>query len=196
MSEPEPKDDDSADALAAMAGDSDEPLQMPGPVEERDAHDALAAMAEGEDLAPAPQPEDSGENPQDADSVDDGLVAFAEDTPGEPVDPADIEGLPDREESLAVRRARAATLANQKGRVHTHQFKRTMIPLLIAVGVLLFILGGVVAAILPSGKGTSTEDAGLLMGAARWAVVAAFPLGAILLFGAWLFHRETKNTPK
>jgi hypothetical protein len=67
-----------------------------------------------------------------------------------------------------------------------------MIPLLIVVAGMLFVLGAVVAAILPGRE--QSGGGGLLSGPMAWvAVWVSFPLGAVLLFGAWFFHREIRG---
>jgi hypothetical protein len=187
MTEQKPPPKDSADALRALAETSAEEAQKAAQAApQRDPHDALAAMADGQDLAPKAE-----EQPQEqlADEERDFVAAAAAE--GQAVDPADLEGLPVGAEARAARKARAQGYDKQKSRVHALQFKKTMIPLLLVVGVMLFILGGVVAAVVLPGA----DDRGLFSRPfAIGAVIAAFPLGAILLFGAWFFHRETKQS--
>jgi hypothetical protein len=187
MTERKPPPKDSADALRALAETSaQEAEKTPQDAPQRDPHDALAAMADGEDLAPKAdeQPDDQLENEE----RDFAAASAAE---GRGVDPADLEGLPVGAEARAARKARAQGYDKQRTSVHALQFKKTMIPLLLVVGVMLFILGGIVAAVvLPGAEGRGLFSRPFAIAA----VVAAFPLGAILLFGAWFFHRETKQS--
>ncbi|MFW6132764.1 MAG: hypothetical protein ACOC8F_02620 [Planctomycetota bacterium] len=143
----------------------------------RDPADALHAMADGEDLAAAPVGDTEPE------------------TPGEEPDAADadaLEGLPGRGEARSARRARSATIGAQADSAHHHQFHRAMIPLLVVVGILLFVLGFVVAILGPARAETSMFGGTMT----TVAVVVAFPLGAILLFGAWFFRREVARADR
>ena len=166
--------DDKVAALHSLAeGGSDQPQEKSQDAAEGEVNDALAASAGGQSDAPAGEPKD----PQTGQGA------------------ANLAGLPVGGKSFAASKARAAALGRQAAQAHAHQFKRIMIPLLITVGLLLFALGGVVAGYLPSGDPAEAELSrpGVM---AKWAVRAAFPLGAILLLAAMLFHRELKRWDK
>ncbi len=195
MSEQNPQPPDHADALRALAETSQADEQRAAAARPKDQSEALAAMADGQDLV---APAEAAAADADADTeveqtIDEELLAAAGVPEGPGVDPADLADLPVGEEGKAVRAARTAALDQQRSRVHAHQFKQVMVPLLLTVGGLLLVLGIVVAAMLPP-RGAS---GGLLSrSAAIWAVVAAFPLAAILLFGAWFFRRELREARK
>lgn len=90
---------------------------------------------------------------------------------------------------------RAAAVDRHTRRVHAHQFKTIMVPLLVTVGSLLLLCG----AIMLAGAGGDPQEApggpegfhGIFR---KWFPVAAFPVGVILLAGAWYFHRELRRT--
>jgi len=191
MKNPQDKRDADADALRDLAGASDQADGSAPPTGtggEPDPVDVLAAMAEGaeEQEADAPKP------PDEQEELDEELLAAVGHEIGEGgVDPADLADLSANRLSAAERKARAAVLHSQAAQAHHHQFKRTMIPLLIVVAGMLFVLGAVVAAILPGRE--QAGRGGILSGLWAWvAVWVSFPLGAILLFGAWFFHREVR----
>jgi len=147
-----------------------------------DSAEALRSMADGQDLG---QPDEGEEHAIDPDIQAD-IAGELADAGG--VEASDLQGLPEGPQATAVRRARAAAFEKQAGQASAQHFKRIMIPLLIAVGLLLIVLGALAAAVLHSADSVAT---GTMV-----AVVAAFPLGAFLLCGAWLFHRETKHLKK
>lgn len=174
MTEQPSQHDDKVAALHSLAeGGPDQPQEKSQDAAEGEVSDALAASAGGQNDAPAGEPND----PQAAQGA------------------ANLAGLPVGGKSFAASKARAAALGRQAAQAHAHQFKRIMIPLLITVGLLLFVLGGVVAGYVWRGNSAETELSrqGVM---AKWAVVAAFPLGAILLLAAMLFHRELKRWDK
>jgi uncharacterized membrane protein len=87
-------------------------------------------------------------------------------------------------------RPNAARQAQAQARAHAHSYKKFMIPLLLVVGGLLVLVG-----LISSGmafKGAVDESA---LSDARMGLVAviSFPLAAVLLIGAWWFHRETSR---
>jgi len=161
MSEQQSQHDDSVEALRSLADGS----EAAAPPNQQADDDALASLADGlETIQPDEAPSQQDDPP---------LAPAA----------AKLTALPAGKSSAAARRARAETLS---GKAHAEQFKRVMVPLLLAVGLLLFALG-TAAALLASADGSRL---------AKWSVAAAFPLGAVLLFGAWFFHRELKQTRK
>ncbi|MBS3734761.1 MAG: hypothetical protein KGY99_07520 [Phycisphaerae bacterium] len=164
--------DASADALRSLAENRGDTERSDGPPGEgdataqtspRDPTDALSAMADGEDVGVPPAPPDE---PDASPSVD------------EPAEP--LAGFPARRESAAQRQARNETVRSKATKAHAHQYRRFMIPLLLVVGIMLFILGVIVAITGGASGGVGTTIA----------VVVSFPVSAILVFGAWYFHRE------
>ncbi|MDY6914362.1 MAG: hypothetical protein SVT52_07900 [Planctomycetota bacterium] len=160
--------------------------------------DALEALAEGQNVQAS-----GSEDASAADAADTGpgvQWADEEELVGGQEEPAVIEGVPMEADGLAARKARAATFQTQHRIAHAHQYKRTMIPLLLVVGVLLFILSGVTMFVLLTGRsagGAGPEmSQNLLMRNGVWLVVFAMPLGAILLVGAWLFHRDVSQAER
>ncbi len=169
--------------------------------------DALAAMADGEDISQqgfnAVQDDPpAGESDAEAAFVaqsappadeSDAVAAFAaQSAPATPPATVPVVG------SAAVsgaRRARASTLQRQRSRVHAEQFKRMMVPILMVTGIILLILGGIVTFMMKQGDPDLYTGTGLLNdpGFKRIMVITSFPLGAILLIGAWLFRADLKR---
>ncbi len=85
--------------------------------------------------------------------------------------------------------------------VYGQQFKHLMIPLLVIVGAMLLVLGTLTAFRLPSPAEIEHARAIgnrslLFQPFSKYLVLAAFPLGAILLVGAWMFRRQLKRAKK
>lgn len=179
----------SADALRALADNQDQTPEPEGPPPappagetERNPLDALRAMADGEDLSSRPEPDEASAP---------GPAAEPEaEAPEAPPAGEDRTGLPSRQESLAARRARAQSLTGQSTKAQAHQFKRAMVPLLFVVGGLLMVLGMAVA--LMGFERTEESMFGGTM--SKVAVVVAFPLAAILIFGGVYFHLEVRRS--
>lgn len=156
--------------------------------------DALAAMAEGQEIGPKTdqEPETSKEIPwQDV------LDAEKADTPGQGSKALSAAGTAAPESADAVvRKARAASLQRRTQHVHAEQFKRMMIPLLLVTGIMLLVLGIAVATMISGSKPLAHgEKVGFLENPSvqKTLVVVAFPLAAILLAGAWLFREDIKR---
>ncbi len=154
--------------------------------------DALAAMANGI--------HDSGsddQSPPPFDAPDDEEIAEA--LAEFPVPDAIEVAVPEVQvdpQTVAQRQARAANIARKAKHAHAAQFKQTMIPLLIAAAALLLILGTWVLLKLPTAEQRATNpDTGNMLYRpwALYAVLAAYPLAAILLLGAWLFRRDVQK---
>ena len=148
--------------------------------------DALAAMAGGEDISHQGfnAIEESSAGESDAAAT---LAAQAPSAAPPVVGSASMSG---------ARKARASTLQRQRARVHAEQFKRMMVPILLVTGILLLILGGIVAVMMRQTDPTMVIDDGTLLNNPmfkRVMVITAFPLGAILLVGAWLFRADLKR---
>lgn len=170
-----------ADLTAAPGSGQDEAPQVP--------EDVL--MAEPAAAAPADQ---AAEGP--ADRPLDDLAAASPGAPpvGEALSEIAALSAPS---TLAARQARLTQMETRSRRVYAHQYKRTLIPLLLAVGALLFIFSGVTLAMLLRGNpDLAPGETTYLLAYGRYFVMAALPLGAILLAGAWLFHVETRGARK
>jgi len=65
----------------------------------------------------------------------------------------------------------------------------------VVTGVLLLALGGIMMFMMGQGDAYEYTGVGMLHdpGFKRIMVIAAFPLGAILLVGAWLFRADLKR---
>jgi len=80
----------------------------------------------------------------------------------------------------------ARVLAAKARAAQSDSLKRFFVPLLLVVGGLLWLLGGGVAVMSMLGR-IQTDALKIIM------IVSAFPLGAFLMLGAWLFHRDAKR---
>jgi len=149
--------------------------------------DALHALSQGEETA-ASGPEEQQETGAEVPS---GMTALAGD---QAFDPGHAEAVmaavPAHQDPLAVRKARAASLVGQSRRVYAHQFKKTMIPLLLTVGGLLFLFSLITLAMIAPRIGDDTMSSTRLVRYGGYLILAALPLGAILVLGAWMFHKE------
>lgn len=163
----------------------------------KDPADALASMADGQhDQAAA-----ASDSPED-EEVD--ATAALNEMAGDQGDAAELLDDLAEEEAGAVEEVAAAAGASdfqsrqQGGRIsarharaHVHAYKRTMIPLLLVVAAILAVVGALATSMLIRAGAAARET--------RWeawltfVALVSFPLAAILLFGAWLFHREVKR---
>jgi|GEM_PF-2350776 len=160
--------------------------------------DALAAMAGGEDISRQGfnAIQDQAPSPVGAES-DAAAALAAQATPAAPSDIAPVSAVP-RGSATAVsgaRKARASTLQRQRARVHAEQFKRMMVPILLVTGILLLVLGGIVAYMMRQGDADLYTGTGILHdpGFKKIMVITSFPLGAILMIGAWIFRADLKR---
>ena len=81
-------------------------------------------------------------------------------------------------------------------RVHGHAYKRTMIPLLLVVGLILIVLSVVTLLALMGDSGDPDNFAAegtYLHSHGKYFILVSLPLGAILLMGAWLFYIDVKR---
>ncbi len=92
---------------------------------------------------------------------------------------------------------RSAKLRANTRVMHGHAFKQTMIPLLLVVGGLLILLSIITMLILAGdsadqdaigAEGSPTRTYG------KFFIIAALPIGAILVMGAWMFFLDTKKS--
>lgn len=90
---------------------------------------------------------------------------------------------------------RSARLQANTRRMHSQSFKQTMIPLLLVVGGLL-ILFCVVTGVMLVNEGFTPEygPPSGLQAYGKYFIVAALPIGAILIMGAWLFYLDVRKS--
>lgn len=167
--------------------------------EQQDRHqenaDALKALAEGVDLS-AEQLQELQQDPaaqQGAGDFDPLLVigptavaaeASAVEIPNLPAEPLD-------------RRAHFAAMAEKARHVHARQFKQVMIPLLVTMAAVLLLCGAGALWMLPAAEEPNVQVHTLLgTDMQKWLGIAAFPIAAILLAGAWLFRRDIRLAGK
>ncbi|MCP4375200.1 MAG: hypothetical protein GY794_03330 [bacterium] len=154
--------------------------------------DALAAMAGGQDIS-----DDSSSAIEDIplpEADANAAAALIAQSPSAAAPQAEAP-IMTSEAVSGARRARSNSLQQQRSRVHAEQFKRMMVPILLITGILLLVLGGIVAFMLrPVDPGYG--DSGMLnnQNFRKIMAMAAFPLGAILMLGAWLFRADIKRS--
>jgi hypothetical protein len=173
-----PKGDPQSALLAQLANKQQQPLRESDLAAVLDAkafkprlgkEDALQAMANGEwkdEQPPAPAGQDSD--------------------PGGQEDRADIlEGGAVSGPSRVATGSRSGSAA--RATIYGSGVKKFFVPPLLAAGGLLWVLGGLVGYMSSVGRlGPSTTLRTLM-------IVSAFPLGAFLMLGAWLFHNESRQ---
>ena len=172
---------DDTGALGALAaGRGSGPVDAIAAAEARTdvgAEDALASLASGE----VPSAPDDGRGPDETEGYsDDPALDFAS---GESihVDPERIKASRDKRKHLAKR---ADDLS----------FKKTMVPLLLAVGVLLLGISGLTAAMTAGvDKNASPNELTALQEYGSVLVWAGLPLGLVLVGGAVMFHMEVRR---
>jgi len=97
----------------------------------------------------------------------------------------------------SIQPTRASRLQANVRRVHSEAYKRTMIPLLLAVGVLLIALSLVTLLALirgPQGPDSFVAEGTYLHDYGKYFILMALPLGAVLLMGAWLFYIDVRRS--
>ena len=155
--------------------------------------DALAAMAGGQDISH--EGFNAVEAPVDEPSAATAdLVAQTPETPEAPEPVSPVSAVP--RPAAGTRRKRSGSMKKQRARAQSEQFKRMMVPILLVTGVILLALGGLVAYLMSQGAGDAYTGSGAMddPGMKRIMVFAAFPLGAIMLIGAWFFHMDIKRS--
>ncbi len=138
--------------------------------------DALAAMADGQDLWP-----DAEDKPATS--------------PG--AQPTDLPaaGAQPSPEEIEARKVRAETLRTRARQAHAHHFRNLMIPMLLVTAVLLLLLATIAAFMLPSPE-EARMDSDNLLGRpwAKYLIYAAFPLALILLVAAGIFWQDLRRS--
>jgi hypothetical protein len=98
------------------------------------------------------------------------------------------------------RGTRTAARQNPTPRTRTHQYKRTMVPLLLVVALALLALSGVTLFLLTTASDPDPDHLEikrtLLLKYGKWAVLVALPLAGMLLLGSWVFHRDVSQSKK
>lgn len=175
----------SADALGAMAsGQNAAPVDAIAAAEARqEAHagEALASLASGESAAAADDGDDDSDDVVRVDDGEDGAeFGFAE---GE-----SIHVGPERIKAAREQRRRMVDKADSLS------FKKTMIPLLLAVGVLLLGISGLTAVMTSDSDATAGQgDPSMMDEYGGLLIWAALPLGVVLIGGAIMFHAEVRR---
>jgi hypothetical protein len=184
MTETPDKHSHSADALKALA---------------ENPHDGTEGSADGF-VGPdeAEVLEDGTIEPVDGVPVDKAPIAFAD----APAVSAGMPPLPAAAPDPHARRRRAEAFDQRTRKAHAHQYKTIMIPLLITMGVLLLLMAAY-ALFMATGTDVRPDPDGLAAAKPvepsaaasfqRWFPFLAFPLGAILLVGAWWFHKDVNR---
>lgn len=194
--EDRPESETAERAPAEEDKGADEPQPIDEVARELPVMPAVPAMADEEDMVPEQMRE--LEEAFEADNVEDTADPMAI-LRGETPESAQYLGFQDMGIPSTIlpipRAARARRYEASRGRAHAIQFKALMAPLLLAVGVLLFVIG-VICLIMgrPGSEGDITIP-GELFGVeyVTWITILSFPVGAILLLGAWLFRRDVRN---
>ncbi|MFP4354807.1 MAG: hypothetical protein ACLFUJ_06745 [Phycisphaerae bacterium] len=147
---------------------------------------ALEAMAAGEDLD-QPDPQEPSPQAQDGDEVGQAQAAEGE-TPDEDATPAALAGtLDDNSQAGLQKRARSARNTAAARKANAGQMKKIMIPPMLVSGVILIGLAVAMLILKPYNSGSVSPAMGKAL------TFAAFPLGAILIVGAWWLHHDDKN---
>lgn len=168
----QPKKKNPVDALADLASGR-ELEDQPAVAEDLDPLAALSRLAKGEDAADPPPPPPPAPTPSDQ-------YALADEPAPSPA------AAPAPARSVSVR-----TRNTIESKALSHSYKKTMIPLLLLVGLLLVIIGGVCVHIYtdapPEFRGNTYNKTVLLL------AVLSIPLALAMFLGAWWFHRETSK---
>ena len=182
---------DPADLLAGMAAEQAADVVVPDELESAaDPLEALSSMsvsrsdpAEGLDRLAA------GQDPSDQQGRPDQPPADAEDDGGIPLAPETGQALTGQQ-AFRARRARSADLAAMHARAHAHTYKKTMIPFLLVVAVLLVVVGFISSGMVLPAAMSENERANPWM---TMIALVSFPMAGVLLVGAWLFYRDVKK---
>jgi len=145
--------------------------------------DALADMAAGEDEAA--EPVEQAEAPSDAAAAMDDAEAGEDEPEVELAIPVARPG------PGQARRAQFSASAARARQANAHVYKKTMVPFLAVVAALLMVVAVMTTVLVlrdePSAPGSRAHLLKILL------MVVSYPLSAILAFGAWWFHRETRG---
>jgi hypothetical protein len=142
---------------------------------------ALEALADGEDLQTDAQDDTHSPEggPGQQHQGDDPLGGIS-------------EGLAQAKAIGRRSRSRTAQAARQNAasrRASQSQFRKAMIPPLMVSGILMILLAVAMLILQPAGAGDGLLSATV----AKALTFAAFPLGAILMVGAWWLHHDSNR---
>lgn len=172
----QPTKKDPVDALSALASGQASPEEQPAVAHNFDPLAALNRLASGDEDGQAAQ-EISAQADAGGEQAD--SYSLAPTGNGQAAAPA---GTSFAQAAQQRERLQSAALA--------HSYKKTMIPLLLLVGVVLAVIAIVCFYIYmnakPAWKSSGDGFKVLLIG------ILSVPLTLVMFFGAWWFHRETK----
>ena len=158
--------------------------------------EALSAMADG---AEAPSSDPPAQQLADLEAQSGVEVAGPHERSdaAESAEVAAVAEIAEATDPLAAQANWRAAVQRQTRAAYAHQYKRTMLPLLLVVGLLLLVLSTATLVMLVSAAepdpyhmqsyGTILQKYG------KWTVLIALPLAVLLLLGAWLFHRDLRR---
>jgi hypothetical protein len=167
----EDRHDDSADALANLAGGNAGEIVVPDETDKVDPLSALDAMAQ-----------------DDCDAVDPGEFAAAAETVENDVSDDVFAG----EVSLSEATDREhVTVGAGYHRHHAHMYKKTMIPLMLVVGAMLVLIGFI--AVVMVLRAEPDDKFYTWYGRMKIVMYVSFPLAAMVLVGAWWFRQDVNK---
>jgi len=164
---------DPADALADLADSGDGEIIVPDEQDEVDPLSALDAMAQTDAGAP---------------DLDEFAAAAAE-TAAEDVSDEILSGAG---APLGASGRLHVTAGAGYHQHHAHMYKKTMIPLMLVVGVMLIVVGFVAAVMVF--RAEPYEKFYTRYSQMKIVMYVSFPLAAVVLVGAWLFHRDVNKS--
>jgi hypothetical protein len=152
--------------------------------------EALQAMAEGQHEPETQEQEETRDETNREDTPPEDTYSLQEDSdaidaPDDAVE-IDIPRMAGRSDSPEKRAQRGQAQARKA----THaQLNKLMFPISLVSGLVVLVLATVVVILKPDGSNMPLPPL-----AARIVTFSAFPLGLLLLVGAWWFHHESKQT--
>jgi len=150
------------------------------------AADSLAELA-------AATPSEPGAAPA---PVGDALGDLAAASGGQPVGDLGVIAAASSEAAPQLHPQRAVRLQANVRRAHAHQYRRTMIPLLLVVGLLLVGFSVLTIFMLVGAKKDPDAIAGemtYMQAYGKYFIIVSLPIGALLLLGAWLFYLDVRK---
>ncbi len=147
--------------------------------------EALQAMADGEHQPETQEPEEAPDETLQEDTLE---PEEGSDLTDEPSDAVEID-IPQTTQRSASPEKRAQRGQAQARKATHAQLNKLMFPISLVSGLTVLILATVVVILKPDGSNMPLPPL-----AARIVTFSAFPLGLLLLVGAWWFHHESKQT--
>ncbi|MFP4105915.1 MAG: hypothetical protein ACLFVU_07455 [Phycisphaerae bacterium] len=150
-----------------------------------DRANALEALASGEDAASSETGSGFGQHEY---TDEDAMTDSTGSTP--------FDHMPIPAEPTGGREARQATYNRKSRKAHNQQMKKFMVPVLLVTGLILELIGGLSLIIFLQGKQNvdAVSDSAFADYAPMFMAVS-FPLGFILLVGAFLFIAQLRKAP-